>query len=152
MSRRMVCGVDSRPRLATSVSIRRFRRFPPIGVEKESARIGVICGQIPSTCATYAAIRLKSSSPKSTSSRLGWSKRISVTAALDESGNVKHKHAPLLPYQVYSRVGKLPAFHFHLTGGGYCKADELRRVLAEINPDLEIRKLVGGWHPSPSML
>ena len=71
---------------------------------------------------------------------------------VDESGNVKHKHAPLLPYQVYSRVGKLPAFHFHLTGGGYCKADELRRVLAEINPGLEIRKLVGGWHPSPSML
>jgi len=53
----------------------------------------------------------------------------------------------LLPDQVYSNRRTLPAYHFSLNGYGYSKEDTLRRMLQEVNPDIEVHSL-SGYSPS----
>jgi hypothetical protein len=44
----------------------------------------------------------------------------------------------LLPGQIWSKAEHCPAFHFHLTGCGYSKQNEIASTLAHINPDLQV--------------
>lgn len=55
----------------------------------------------------------------------------------------------LFPYQVYSKANNLPAFHFKVSGYGLSRSNELRRMLQDYNPNIEVLCL-GGWAPSTS--
>ena len=48
------------------------------------------------------------------------------------------KTKELLPGQIYSKARQYPAFHFHLTGCGYSKPNEIARTLITINSLLQV--------------
>lgn len=53
------------------------------------------------------------------------------------------KSKELLPGQIYSVNQRYPAFHFHLTGCGYSKKQEIVDACFEINPKLRFFSLNG---------
>lgn len=44
----------------------------------------------------------------------------------------------LLPGQIYSKATHFPAYHFHLTGCGYSKKNEIASTLKQVNPALVV--------------
>jgi hypothetical protein len=64
--------------------------------------------------------------------------------------NEKQKHQ-LFPYQVYDKSdrSKLPRFYFKVSGYGLSRSNELRRMLQDYNPNIQVLCL-GGYAPSTS--
>ena len=62
----------------------------------------------------------------------------------------KKKHQ-LFPYQVWDKSDrtKLPRFYFKVSGFGLSRSNELRRMLQDYNPNIEVLCL-GGYAPSSS--
>lgn len=55
----------------------------------------------------------------------------------------------LLPYQVYSNLAKLPAYHFHFRADSFDNPyDCLAKMLHDINPNIRTHSLGGSspWH------
>lgn len=64
----------------------------------------------------------------------------------DKEGK-EFKKPRLLPYQCCARTGRYPLFHFRLSGYGYSKTNEIRIMLREINPNIEV-SIINGYAPS----
>ncbi|MBR6511167.1 MAG: hypothetical protein IKT51_02870 [Phascolarctobacterium sp.] len=62
----------------------------------------------------------------------------------------KKKHQ-LFPHQVWDKSDrtKLPRFYFKVSGYGLSRSNELRRMLQDYNPNIEVLCL-GGYAPSSS--
>lgn len=65
--------------------------------------------------------------------------------------NGEGKLEGLLPNQIKSTRKNYPCYHFYFNGGNYSKPYELKTILEEINPELQVERIQPGWSPSISV-